>query len=136
MRYRLPTIHRFPTVEYIPLNPKVLAEEAAWDKLNYGNFSLIIRDGNSRWGSVPDGLPNGIRDKLTPLGPDEAGLVSLNFTILEMMYRGNTVFVAAEKKPDYLGLYVITKRFFYKPEIIFEVYDLEEKKLAWSRLKV
>lgn len=136
MRYRLPNVHRYPTVEYIPITPKILAEKPAWPNLNYGNFSLIIRDGKLGWGNASEGLPREMQKVLGTLGADEAGLITLNFVALELMYRGSTVYIAAEERLDHVGLYVITKRFFYKPNLIFEAYNLKEKKLAWSSLQV
>ncbi len=136
MRYRLANVHRYPTVEYIPLTPRIIKEAPVWTNLNYGNLSLIIQDGLNGWGPVADSLPRDFQVKLPPLQPDEAGLVTLNFTILEVMYRANTVLVTAEEKSDFTGVYIITKRFFYKPKLIFEVYNLKEKKLAWSNFLV
>ena len=136
MRYRLANIHQYPTVEYIPLTPKVIAEAPVWANLNYGNFNLIIQDGLDGWGPIAESLPKDFRVKLPQLQLDEAGLVTLNFTVLEIMYRANTVLVTAEEKPDFTGVYVIAKRFFYKPKLIFEVYNLKGKKLAWSNFLV
>ncbi len=136
MRYKIPQIHRHPTVEYIPLTPQILFDGPAWPNLNYGKSDLIIRESDRGWAEISDGVPKQAKGQLTPLGPGEIGIITLNLKILEIMYRANTTTIVAEEIPDHLGIYTITKNFFYKPTIIFEAYNLKGSKLAWAKLEL
>ncbi len=131
-------IFSHPAVEYIPLLPLetyVLNGERTKSDTKYPqplnkSPNILIFTGVM----AKDVIPFLIQLEEFTLNPDsELGLILLNAQLETIKYRGNYVTVVATPCPGTDQVVKILTRYFYKPDLVFEVIDSITEKVCCQR---
>lgn len=123
------SILEHPLVQYIPLNKDPLASSsesspALGTKLNIRVFNRPedLRPTLNKFGLNPEILRLINWDRELPI-------LATNMVIKELLYRTNKVVGIAEERKNYLELFTVNRRYFYRESVFFIVYDERGRRL-------
>jgi hypothetical protein len=129
-------IFPFPAVQYIPL-PLNLVQQGRIRPTAPGNQlpQLILEEKLRSW---KDSLLADYGIQLPENdAPDSVALLTLHLEVEAAKYRGFFVTLTGKSKPGFYQVNLVPRRFFYKNNLIFELYeDATAKRLARQSLKL
>jgi hypothetical protein len=129
-------IFPFPAVQYIPL-PLTLVHQGAIRQTAPVNQlpQLILEEKMGFWKDIllrDYGIQ--VPENTTP---DTIALLTVNLEVEAAKYRGYFVTMTGKSKPGFYQVNLLPRRFFYKRNLIFELYDdATAKRLARQALKL
>jgi hypothetical protein len=129
-------IFPFPAVQYIPL-PLTLVHQGWIKQTAPGNQlpQLVLEEKLGFW---KDSLLHDYGIQVPEnFASDAITFLTLNLEVEAVKYRGYFVTLTGKSKPGVYQLNLIPRRFFYKNNLIFELYeDATAKRLARQMMKL
>lgn len=128
------TVFPFPAVQYIPLALSVIKQERLKNVIPKTQLPQLIigpEVENNR-----SCLARDYEIVLPPAGAtDSLPLLAINLQIEDVKYRGYFITMTGKASPGYYQFATIPRRYFYKKNLFFELYDLATaKRLARQSL--
>jgi len=116
------TIFPFPAVQYIPLTIDTLEQgDINPSKVNPQFSQLIIGNDILGWRNLSR---QKFQIELPERFPDESiAVLVFGATVDAVKYRGYFVTMTGREKPGYYQLFTMPRRYFYKNNLCFELFD-------------
>ena len=120
---------KHPTVEYIPLYPHPIAK----GNQKEGRLRLTVIKDPTEYAKLQETL--GLKNHWIDL-TNSLVVAVMGAEVLEIKYRGFTVVMFARLDPTRYHIFSVTRRYFYKDQLHWQLYDLDGELQVWYNLSL